>query len=211
LTVAARGAIFPAMPRAIPIAALLLLGGAAALPAQTDYYMRLGVTGATTLVHDQIVSPLDAKQSLAPTLVLGGSLRVMPHYGLGLEAALTSGGYDREENGSSTRIGTLRTLAVLLDLDGPLYGPLRWRAGVGTMSYLPADKTGIFSSGGTTRWLVGAGVDYRRRAFSGWDLLASARYDYHTFTTDALRARNFGGTQQISRIGVSVGLARGTP
>jgi hypothetical protein len=196
LTLAARGAIFPAMPRAIPIAALLLVGGAAALPAQTDYYMRLGVTGATTLVHDQIVSPLDAKQSLAPTLVLG---------------ALTSGGYDREENGSSTRIGTLRTLAVLLDLDGPLYGPLRWRAGVGTMSYLPADKTGIFSSGGTTRWLVGAGVDYRRRAFSRWDLLASARYDYHTFTTGALRARNFGGTQQISRIGVSVGLARGTP
>lgn len=197
------------MPRSIAIVVLLLAGGAAALHAQTDYYMRLGVTGASTLVHDQIVSELDAKQSLAPTLVLGGSMRVMPRYGLGLEAALTSGGYSREENGISSRIGTLRTLAVLLNLDGPLYGPLRWRAGVGTMSYLPADDAGIFLSGGTTRWLVGAGVDYRRHAFSRWDLLASARYDYHTFTTDALRARDFGGTQQISRVGVSVGFARG--
>jgi hypothetical protein len=42
-----------------------------------------------------------------------------------------------------------------------------------------------------------------------WDLMASARYDYHRFTTDELERRGFSQTQPVSRISLSVGLARG--
>jgi len=42
-----------------------------------------------------------------------------------------------------------------------------------------------------------------------WDLMVSARYDFHRFTTDELERRGFSQAQSVSRISLSVGLARG--
>jgi hypothetical protein len=39
--------------------------------------------------------------------------------------------------------------------------------------------------------------------------MASARYDFHRFTTDELERRGFAQAQGVSRISLSVGLARG--
>ena len=197
------------MAKPAALALLLVLGSAPALAAQSEYYVRLGATGASTLLRDEIVSPITTRQSIAPTLVVGASVALAPRYGVGLEAALASGGYHATERGVETGLGTLRTASVLLNLSAPLVGPLRWRAGLGTISYLPADKRGIFLSGGRTTWLAGAGLDYRRPLLRRLDLLASARYDFHRFTTDELRARGFAQSQQISRVSLTVGLAGG--
>jgi hypothetical protein len=199
------------MPRpAILLAAALLLGSPSLLPAQTDYYARLGVTGASTLLEDAIVGEVRVEQSLAPTLALGAGLRLAPNLGAGLELGLASGSFHREETLGDFDLGTLRTLSALLNLNGRLIGPLDWRGGVGMLTFLPSDKTGIFRRGGGSRFLVGGGVDYRRPAFSHWDLMASARYDYHRFSTDELVARGFTQGQGVQRISLSVGLARGS-
>jgi len=74
---------------------------------------------------------------------------------------------------------------------------------------LPTEDRGIFLRGGTTRFLAGAGVDYRRPILTQWDLMASLRYDFHRFTTAELEARGFSQSQGVQRIGVTIGLAKG--
>jgi hypothetical protein len=193
------------------VLAFLLLGpalGATAAQAQTDYYGRLGLTYATRLVTDHVVQEVDTRQSLAPTLVLGVSLPFSPAYRAGLEGTLASSGYHSTSQDQNTDLGTLRTASVLLGLEGPVWQRVSWRAGVGLLRYWPAEDEGIFLQGGTTRFLAGAGFDYRPRLLTNWDLMISLRYDFHRFSTDELRARGFSGTQGVQRISASVGLAR---
>ena len=182
--------------------------GAPVARAQTDYYARLGLTFATRLVTDDVIQEIHTKQSLAPTLVLGATLPIAPTYRAGLEAALTSSSYHSTEEGQDTDLGTLRTGSLLLGLEGPVQQRLSWRAGAGLIRYWPADDSGIFLRGGTTRFLAGAGLDYRPALMTSWDLMLSLRYDFHRFTTEELQARTFTGSQGVQRISASIGLAR---
>ena len=189
---------------------LTLAGSATALHAQVDYNARLGVTWATALVRDNVIDEIEVQQKLAPTLALGVALPIAPRYRAGLELALATSGYQSEEDGGTTvDLGTLRTGAITLGLDGPVAHGLGWRAGVGLLGYLPTEDQGIFLRGGTTRFLAGAGIDYRQPIMDQWDLMASLRYDFHRFTTDELEARGFSQSQGVQRIGVTIGLARG--
>lgn len=188
---------------------VVLTAGLSAAEAQTDFYARLGLTGATKLVKDDILEEIEVRQSLAPTLALGVSFPFTPLYGAGLEATVTSSGFHSTEPGNETDLGTLRTGSIMLGLDGPIWRRVRWRAGVGLLSYWPAEERGIFLRGGSTRFLVGAGLDYRQPVLPRWELMMSLRYDFHRFTTDELVARGFSGTQGVQRVSASVGLARG--
>lgn len=189
---------------------LTVAGGAPALHAQLDYNARLGVTWATALVRDDVINEIEVRQKLAPTLVLGAALPIAPLYRAGVELALATSGYRSSEDGATTvDLGTLRAGTIILGLDGPVSTGLRWRAGVGLLRYLPTEDQGIFLRGGTTRFLAGAGIDYRRPIMAQWDLIASLRYDFHRFTTDELEARGFSQSQGVQRIGVTIGLARG--
>jgi hypothetical protein len=183
--------------------------GASAAQAQVDYYARIGLSATTKLVRDHIIQEIDVRQSLAPTLAVGASLPIAPLYGAGLEATLTTAGFHSTEAGTETDLGNLRTGSVTLGLDGPVWHGVRWRAGAGLITYWPRDRNGIFLLGGTTRFLAGAGVDYRREVTPHWGLMASLRYDFHRFTTDELVARGFTGGQGVQRISATVGLAGG--
>jgi hypothetical protein len=196
------------MLKPVVLLALLLPVGAAALPAQAEYSARVGAIGAGNLLRDAIVREITLRQSIAPMVALGASLPIGPGFRAGLEATLSSGSYHSTEDDVDTDLGTLRTGSMMAHLEGPIWGPVRWRAGLGALVYWPSDETGIFQQGGTTRWLAGAGADYRRAALSRWDLLASVRYDYHRFITDELERRDFAQTQAVSRVSLSVGLAR---
>jgi hypothetical protein len=180
----------------------------ASLQSQVGYDARLGLTFATDLLQDRVVQPIEVRQSLAPTLALGASLPIAPRYRAGLEATLTSSGYHSTEAGTETDLGTLRTGSILLGLSGPVLRMLHWRAGVGLIRYWPSEDRGIFLQGGTTRFLAGAGVDYRASLSASWDLIVSLRYDWHRFTTEELEARGFSGNQGVQRVSASIGLGR---
>ena len=189
--------------------ALLLPAGASGLRAQTEYYARVGAVGATNLLRDVIVDEVTVRQSIAPMIALGASLPISTRgYRVGLEATLSSGKFHSSESGAGTDLGTLRTGTLLLNVEGPLYHEFRWREGLGAHQSWPADEDGLCRSGGTTRFLAGAGVDYRRPVLSQWDLMTSLRYDFHRFTTDELESRGFSQTQGVSRVSLSVGLSR---
>lgn len=198
------------MRATLPLLVLALAGGVPALHAQVDYNARVGVTWATPLLRDDVINEIEVRQKLAPTLVLGASLPIAPLYRAGLELALATSGYRSEETGGATTdLGTVRTSAITLGLEGPISRGFRWRAGAGLLRYLPTEDQGIFLRGGTTRFLAGAGIDYRRPILAQWDLMASLRYDFHRFTTGELEARGFSQSQGVQRIGVTIGLARG--
>jgi hypothetical protein len=195
--------------RAAAALLVVLTTASVSAAAQVDFYGRLGVTFATQLVKDDIIQEIEVQQSLAPTLALGVSLPFTPRYSASLEAGVASSGFHATENGSETDLGTVRTGSIMLGLEGPVRQRMRWRAGVGLLNYWPSEDRGIFLQGGTTRFLVGAGLDYRHAVMSHWDLMASLRYDFHRFTTDELVTRGFSGTQGVQRVSASVGLARG--
>ena len=189
---------------------LIIAGSATPLRAQVDYNARLGVTWATALLRDNVFNEIEVRQKLAPTLVLGASLPIAPLYRAGLELALTMSGYQSKETGIATMdLGTLGTSSLSLGLDGPVSPGIRWRAGAGILRYWPSERRGIFQRGGTTRFLVGAGVDYRRRIMAQWDIMASLRYDFHRFTNDELQARGYTQAQGVQRVAATIGLARG--
>lgn len=183
----------------------------AALQSQVGYDARLGLTVATELLRDVVVQQIEVRQSLAPTLALGASLPIAPLYRAGLEATLTTSGYHSSEGNTETDLGTLRTGSVVLGLDGPVWRTVHWRAGVGLIRYWPSEDRGIFLRGGTTRFLAGAGVDYRPSLSAKWELIVSLRYDSHRFTTEELKARGFSGNQGVQRVSASIGLSRGQP
>jgi hypothetical protein len=187
---------------------VLPVTGRTVLEAQVDYYARLGLTATTNLLRDSVSQEIEVRQSLAPTLALGASLPFAPRYQTGLEATVATSGYHSTEGNTETDLGTLRTGTLTLWLDGPIWRQVRWRAGAGLIRYWPAEDQGIFLRGGTTRFLAGAGVDYRPLLLTRWDLMVSLRYDYHRFATEELRARGFTGTQGVQRVSASIGLAR---
>jgi hypothetical protein len=195
--------------RAVLVLLLCGINAGQAAQAQTDFYARLGLTGATKLLRDDILQEITVRQALAPTLAVGVAVPFTPLYRMGLEATVTSSGYHSSESSTETDLGTLRTGSLTLGLDGPVWRQFRWRAGLGLLKYFPADDTGIFLQGGSTRFLVGAGLDYRRPVMNSWDLSAALRYDFHRFTTDELVARGFSGTQGVQRVSLTLGLARG--
>lgn len=197
------------MLRSILIPALLLAAGTGALHAQTDYYARAGAVWASTLVRDVLGTEITVRQSIAPMVAVGASMPISPGYRAGLEATFASGGFDAEQDGGETDLGTIRTGSVLLGLDGPIWRTVRWRVGLGGLFYWPSEDSGIFLQGGPVRFLAGAGADWRGPVMPSWDLMVSARYDLHRFTTDELERRGFSQAQGVNRISLSVGLARG--
>jgi hypothetical protein len=196
------------MPTPSVLLALLLTVPASPVQGQTDYYARLGLTYSTALLRDDVIQEIETQQDLAPTLALGVSLPVAPSFTAGLEGTLTSSGYHSSERGVETDLGTLRTGSLLLNLAGPIVSQLAWRVGGGLITYWPSEDEGMFLRGGSTRFLAGAGVDYRPRLLSNWDLMVSLRYDVHRFTTDELEARGFSGSQGVQRLSAGLGLAR---
>jgi hypothetical protein len=197
------------MLKPILLPALLMAAGTGPLQAQTDYYARAGAVWASTLMRDVLGTEVTVQQSIAPMVALGAAVPIAPDYRAGIEATLSSGGYAAEQDGAETDLGTLRTASVLLGLDGPIWRMVRWRVGLGGLFYWPSEDRGIFLQGGPVRLLAGAGADWRSPVLSSWDLLVSARYDMHGFTTDELDRRGFSQAQGVSRVSLSVGLARG--
>ena len=202
-------AILASMRGTLAALTIALAASPPGLQAQIDYNARLGLTWATPLIRDNIVEEIEVQQKLAPTLAFGASLPIAPKYQTGIEVALTSSGYEASENGTSTSLGTLRTGSITLGLHGPLVERFYWRFGAGLLGYWPNEEQGIFLSGGTTRFLAGAGLDYRLPVSSHWEMMASLRYDYHRFITDELQARGFSQSQGVQRISATVGIARG--
>lgn len=190
----------------------LLLPSALTAQSSSTFYAGLGATWSSKLVEDRIVSDVITTQpAVAPTIMVGGATEVFPRYDVDIELQFTTGSYSADTKGKgSTKLGTLHTFSATIGLDGPLFKPpFRWRASVGVLKYLPTEDTGMFLQGGPLKFLMGLGAQYRRPVSSAIDLSVTLRYDFHRFTTDELQRQGFSQTQQVHRVGLTVGIAMG--
>lgn len=191
---------------------LPLLLAAAPLSAQTHYYARLGPVYSTRIVRDVLYEPVVTKPGLAPTLFAGFGVPFGSNYRGGVEVSLGRAGLSTSTpdtpNAPSTDLGGVWQGSAMVMMDAPIRSRLRGRAGIGAIRYMPSDDDGMWAQGGTTRMLFGAGLDYEMPASSSWNVMLSARYDYHRFTTAELRSRGFRLEQPVNRLSLSVGLAR---
>lgn len=194
----------------LAVAAIAALAVPFSASAQTHFYAGAGVQYASTLLEDDIFEPIEVRGGIGPRLTAGVSHPVGAQARAGLEAGLALTPLEAEEGGISRDLGSVTTLSALANLSGTISGPLGWRVGLGVISYLGGSDAGIFQDGNPTRLLVGGGVDYRRPAFTGWDLMISARYDHHRFTTETLDRRGFANAHGVHRISLTAGLRRGS-
>ena len=196
------------------LALAVLAVTAAPLAAQTHYYARLGPVFSSRIVRDVIFEPIETKPGLAPTLFAGFGVPFggAGRYRGGMElsigrAGLSTSTPDTPSN-PSTDIGSVWLGSAMVMMDAPIRARLRGRAGIGAIRYMPSTDEGMWAQGGTTRMLFGAGLDYEMPATNSFNVMISARYDYHRFTTAELRARGFNLEQPVQRLSLSVGLAR---
>lgn len=190
------------------LATCLTLTSAAPLAAQVHVAAMVGVMGSSALVTDEIFEPIEVKPALAPTLWLSASIPVSPKLRASLDLGYGSSTADlTADGGADGDLGTLGALTVAAALAGPLVSRLEWRVSVGVLQYYPSEETGVFADGVPAAAVFGAGLDWRQPLSDRWAALAGLRYDLHAFSTPALEAAGFSGSQQVSRFGLAVGAA----
>lgn len=199
----------PRLAGALRLLAVAFVPAALNAQTQVQWTAQLGAAWSSALVSDAIIAPLTIQPTIGPAFLVSASLPTDDKgRRVGLEATLTSSSYESKESGSITDLGTLRTAMFALDATGPLATSIRWRAALGVISYLPAEKTGIFQDGAPTRAAGGLGIEYRRDFRPGWTLVGSLRWDYHRFTTAHLQSQGYTGSQDVHRLTLGVGVVR---
>ena len=194
--------------RLVPLAACLALGPAVPLAAQVHVAALVGVTGSSALVSDEIFEPIEIKPALAPTFLLSASIPVATKVRASLDLGYGSSTADLTTNGvSDGDVGTLGVLTIAAALSGPLVSRLSWRVSLGVLQYFPSEETGVFADGVPAAAVFGAGLDWRQPLSERWSAVAGLRYDFHSFSTPALEATGFSGSQQVSRLGLALGAA----
>ena len=182
---------------ALPTAAQVRLGG------------RLGATWSSTLVEDEIGTPIEVEAGIAPTLTLNATIPTGKKYRIGLETSFSTSGLDVTDDLGTTDLGSLRTASIQVVAGGPaMVQGFFWQAGIGFLKYLPSEKEGLFRQGGPARILGTFTVEYRRVLRPGWEWMVAAKYGLHQFITKELESRGFSRAQMVHRVGLEAGVAR---
>lgn len=200
------------MLRFVPLAACLALAQAAPLAGQVRLTALVGVTGSSAIVNDQIIETIEVKPALAPTFLLSASIPVATKLRASLDLGYGSSTADLTVSGSPAGdVGSLGVFTAAASLAGPMVSRLSWRLSLGVLQYSPSDETGLFAGGVPAAALFGAGLDWRQPLSAQWAAVVGLRYDFHLFSTSALEAAGFSGSQQVSRLGLAVGAAWDLP
>jgi len=192
----------------LPVFAVLSLTGEAR--AQTSARITAGVTRGTDLVRDELGGPISLGTGMPPTITVAIAHPIGAKYRVMMEGRVARGHVNVDDAGERSDLESLTTIGAMLLIDGPFAGAFRWEVGAGVISYRPAERRGVFSEGGPSPWLLGAGLSWSRAiGRGGLQLLANARYDFHQFQTSQLEARGYSQYRTVHRIGLGIGIERG--
>ena len=182
------------------------------LSAQASVQLSLGARYTSTMVHDSIVTAIDVRPTLAPSLAVTAATAIEHGWTADGTIDVSWSTLERHDQGGPTvGLGSLTTLAVVIGIRRALAAGLAGRLAVGGLKYFPGESTGIFRDGSGGVFPLGsATVSYvpplafaQRRSLG-----IEARYDVHAFITPALRNRGFTSSQPVHRLALAL---RGTP
>src|SRR6478735_74326 len=105
---------------------VLLLGAPAPLTAQMHWSGRLGATWTSTMINDQLGTPVEISPGLAPTLgiELSFPLKTKTPLDASFEVQGTIAELYRKEGGAKTDLLSLHTFAVTGGIGGQIAGPV---------------------------------------------------------------------------------------
>lgn len=188
-----------------PIALLLTAGPSVRLSAQVEVHLAAGARFSSTLVTDEIVTPLDVRPALAPTVAVTAFDRSRGPWMPDVQVELSWGSLRRyAPSGRGERIGSLSTLALSVGLRREVGAGVSVRAGVGGLKYLPADASGVFRDGSALTPLGALALDAAPRFAARRRLGLTLRYDAHRFITPALRSAGFVDARLVHRVALTV-------
>lgn len=186
----------------------LALTGVARAVAQTAVRLSVGATKGSNLIRDDLGGVITLGPAIAPTIALAISHPVGHGYRMVVEGQFGSSTLQVNDAGTQDDLGALRTLGLALLLDGSIAGTLRWQAGGGALRYRPTIRQGAFLDDAPTRWLLIAGATWSRPLSNTIELVATARYDFSTFTTRHLSTVGYSQFTTVQRGGLFLGLER---
>ena len=192
------------------LAVLAVAQPCARLSAQMSLRLSAGARYTSTLVHDSIVTPLDVRPAIAPafslTAATPGEHGWTPEVGVDLSSSTL---WRHDQNGATTDLGRLTTVALTVRLARILRPGVVATIGVGGLKYLPSENSGVFRLGAGALAPIGSLALRRDVPMAGGRLAIEARYDIHQFSTPALRAEGFHGSQLVHRVAVSLSAGLG--
>jgi len=178
------------------------------LSAQASVQLSLGARYTSTMVHDSIVTAIDVRPTLAPSLAVTAATAIEHGWTADGTIDVSWSTLERHDQGGPTvGLGSLTTLAVVIGVRRALAAGLAGRLAVGGLKYFPGESTGIFRDGSGGVFPLGsATVSYvpplafaQRRSLG-----IEARYDVHAFVTPALRNRGFTSSRPVHRLALAL-------
>lgn len=193
--------------------ALLAVRPSDRLSAQVALHAGAGVRFSTALVHDSIVVPVDAQPALGPALALTLSERTRGAWTPDATLDLSWSALQRHENGATSKITSLTTIGFTVGVGHAITTGLSGRVGLGAITYLPAEQTGLFRDGSGISTLGAVALHWIPHATARRGVGLTLRYDVHGFTTQALRTEGFTSRQVVHRLflGMSARILGPTP
>jgi len=176
------------------------------LSGQASIHATVGARYTSPLVHDSIVTPLDARAAVAPVLSAALNLPLDGPWTLELLADLATSSVRRHDaTGATTPITRVWTIGLGLGLRRRLESWLDGRLALGAMKYLPTQSIGLFRDGG------GSVIPYGSVAFNVAPPVAKRHGvalelagDLHRFLTPALRSAGFIDARVVYRVTAGV-------
>lgn len=193
--------------RSVCLAVALLTAGVDA-QAQLSAQLHVGAVYTSSLVRDSILHRITLRPDIGPHAAGTVGWQLTPRWRVDGDISVGHAGLTTREAGKAREINSLTTLAATVGGTASLISTLDARAGLGLIHHIPAEAKGVFLHGSTTHLLGAAAVSYYRPVHDGWAVGAELRYELHTFSSPALRARGFVGERTVHRLGVGLSLER---
>jgi hypothetical protein len=180
---------------------LLVAGSAIRLSAQATFHVSLGARYSSTLVHDSIVSPLDVRPALGPTLGISLGLPLTAPWRLELLTDVSTAALQRHESGATAPVTRIWTVGVAIGLQRQVNPWLEGRGMIGGLKYVSTTTTGLFSRGtGGVMPYGSLTFDIAPPPLARRGLAIEAGGDVHRFLTPGLRTSGFTDPRLVYRL-----------
>ena len=195
------------MRHAIACAIVLLASVPGSGAAQVFLEAQGGALVGSNLVRDSIVQGVTVRPQPAPTFALRIGSHLSDTYAAALSLRWARSNLIRRELDQAETIMGLTVWSGSLALRRQLAPWASVEASVGGIKYAPgsAERDGtIFQDDAPLLPTVGVGARIERRLGSRWRVGLDAAYDFHRFTTQALRATGLGQHRSVHRVAAAV-------
>jgi hypothetical protein len=165
----------------------------------------------STLVHDSIVQPISVRPDIAPAIGFWVERPIDSAYSVSAGLTTAWSRLARHEAGTTLEVITVSTWTPNVALSRTVYQNIRIYTRAGAIIYR-ADRTAsnLFRNGSSPMPMLGFGATLDRELGNGLRLTLDLGYDIHRFSTPSLRDAGFRGERAVHRVGLSIGVSRGT-